>query len=378
MRIRTLALTTASFAAGFLCATWLHVDRAAPAPSAENRATDVADPPPSSAAPTPTSSPSSDPPADGRTVPPPSSVASRRGAPSSRRRAAEDASQPGPAEIETAAIYAASPRSKVWVGVDDVPVVAPPRKTVRARFLMAGRPVAGVEIHGAKSDAEGRIAFSLPRNYRGFLVVKQPDGAVLNLTPAQDDAESFDFGDVRIQPAGTISGTLVDEAGKPMAAVKVELRSSDLDCRTLAGAATNADGRFAIGGVGPYRYELVAWTGDVVARAAAVSAGAEVSLVAKPMVVVVLRQIADETGASMPGPWTACELRRPGDAYDASFHELRHAEADVRLGLAEPGWYEIDVRHGDHDPANCRSTRIAAVELVAGRENVVDVRLKRR
>src|SRR6185295_15245881 len=56
-----------------------------------------------------------------------------------------------------------------------------PQKSVRARFLMAGRPVAGVTIEGRKSDAEGRIALTLPRNYRGFLVVSQPDGVQLNI-----------------------------------------------------------------------------------------------------------------------------------------------------------------------------------------------------
>jgi hypothetical protein len=248
-------------------------------------------------------------------------------------------------------------------------------KTLRARFLLAGRPIAGVVVDGAKSTEDGTLTLTtLPRNYRGFLIATQPDGAQFRLDPPQDDAAEVELGDVRVHPAGTIAGVVVDESGKPVADATVEVMSSDLDCRTIAEHATDAAGRFSLGGIGPYRYE-VAVRGAVGARVAAVEAGAtDVRLVVRRTFPVVLRLLDDATGEPVTGPWIACELRPPGAAYDASYHELRHGEREIELRLADPGWYEIDVRLGDY--RRSLSAHLPAVELTADRRNVVDVRLR--
>lgn len=257
------------------------------------------------------------------------------------------------------------------------------QKSVRARFLLAGRAVAGVTVNGATSDAEGRIDLKLDVSYRGFLIARQPDGATFRITPPQDDEPSADLGDVVLRPAGTIEGIVVDESGKAVAGATVAVLSSELDCRTLETALTDAGGRFTVPRVGPYRYEISvratppegvkaeAFGG----RVAALEAGAkDVRVVARAMFPVKLRLLDDATGEPVSGPWLACELRRPGDAGDASFHELQHSADNVRFFLDAPGFYEIDVRLGDYHRS--MSCRLPVVELRADRENVVDVRLK--
>jgi len=374
MRVQTILVAATFFVAGALFATWMRNEPAprsvpaAPTPAVASQSAQTVETRPSAS---PATSPS---PTDRR-----SSRAT------SRRKPRDGAVEPDDPQrqfkspqLDARDAYLSSIDLGTITLGEGAPISVQKSKSVHARFLMAGRPVEGVTIDGARSDAEGRVALTLPRNYRGFLVVTQPDGVQLNITPAQDDAESFDFGDVRIQPAGTITGVVVDEQDRPVPLADVALLSSDLDCRTVGGAKTDAEGRFAIGGVGPYRYEVSARTNSTTgARVAGVAAGADVRLVAKTMIPVVLHLIDDATGAPLAGPWTACELRRPGAAYDASLHELRHEGAEIRLQLDSPGWYEIDVRHGDADPNGWRSGRVAAVEFVAGRENSVDVRLRR-
>ncbi len=259
-------------------------------------------------------------------------------------------------------------------------------KTVRARFLMAGLPAAGVRMHGATSDADGRLVLRQPRGRRGFLIALQPDGARVRLDYPQDDSDVADLGDIRLAPAGTIAGVVVDESGEPVAGARVTLLSSDLDCRTLGSMVTDEDGRFTFNAVGPYRYEVYARvdpasgskTAPLGARLTAVSAHArDVRLVARPMFAVTLRLLDETTGApiTINAPWIACELRRPGAALDASFHELRHNRREVGLFLADPGYYEIDARVGTG--TEYWAARVPAVELGADRESVVDVKLRR-
>jgi len=261
------------------------------------------------------------------------------------------------------------------------------QKTVRSRFLLAGCPVEGVEINGARSDAEGRIALTLPRNYRGFLVVQQPDGVQFRVDPPQDDAESADLGDVRLVPAARISGVVVDEDDRPVASASVALLSTDMDCRTMGEATTDSAGRFSIGRVGPYRYEVYARASPpkggkaeaVGARLAAVRGGEDVRLVARPMFPVTFRLLDDATGKPISGTWISCYLRRPGAAHDASLHEHRADVAEVRLLLDAAGVYEAELWLA---PApwtfEIFYRRLDVVDVAADRENVIDVRLKKR
>jgi hypothetical protein len=257
------------------------------------------------------------------------------------------------------------------------------QKTVRARFLIAGHAVAGVTVNGATSDAEGRLDLKLDASYRGFLIAQQPDGVTFRITPPQDDAPSADLGDIVLRPAGTIEGVVVDESGKAVAGASVAMLSSELDCRTIETTLSDADGRFTIPRVGPYRYEISVRTAPPEGvkaeafggRVAAIESGArDVRVVARAMFPVKLRLLDDATGEPVSGPWLACEIRRPGDPLDASFHELHHSADHIRFFLDAPGFYEIDMRLGDYHRS--MSGRLPVVELRADRENVVDVRLK--
>jgi hypothetical protein len=258
-------------------------------------------------------------------------------------------------------------------------------KTVHARFLLAGYPVAGVSVNNAASGADGRLALTLNRRFRGFLIATQPDGAQFRLDPPQDDAETAELGDIALRPAGQIAGVVVDAGDKPVVGAEVALLSSDLDCRTVETTRTDAEGRFRLPRVGPYRYEVSvraeAPAGTEAeafgARVTGIEAGATpLRVVAGPMSAVKLRLIEDATGEPVTGSWIACELRRPGARYDDSVHELRRNVNSFGFLVADPGWYEVDVRLGGL--RRSLIGRLDAVEIVAGRANVIDVRMKER
>ncbi len=256
-------------------------------------------------------------------------------------------------------------------------------KRIQARFLIAGRPVAGVRLDDlTASDAEGRMTAWRRSDFRGFLVATQPDGAQIRLDPPQSGTDDVDLGDVRLEPSGTIAGIVVNEDGAPVEGAAVSLLSSDLDCGTVGEGKTAADGRFSIGGVGPYRYEVCARVPPppdspieaVGGRVVAVSAGAELRVVARTMSPVALHLLDDATGAPVFGTRIACELRPAGAAYDAGVHELRRGESTVRLDLDAPGCYDVDVRWSDGK--RNLAAHLGAVDLRADRANDVDVRLR--
>jgi hypothetical protein len=383
MRVRTALLAVVCFAAGFGVATWLQAGRSA----RETRAPTSMSPADADASAT-----------SGRTTTPIAANGPREtvAAPATSRSVAPRVPRHAPPDEPPATEHPDVDRKlEVTFTVPrDVRLeqgikaeFGRASKTVRARFLMAGRPVEGVVVENARSDAEGRISLDLPRNYRGFLVVQQPDGVQFRVDPPQDDAEAADLGDVRLSPATTISGVVVDESDKPVVGAAVALLSTDMDCRTMGEAKTDRAGRFSIDRVGPYRYEVYARASPpagvpaeaVGARLAAVRGGEDVRLVARPMFPVTFHLLDDATGKPIVGTWISCYLRRAGAARDASLHEHREGVDEVKLLLDAAGVYEAEL---SLTPAPWSFIdyyrRLDAVDLSADRENVIDVRLRRQ
>src|SRR5215831_11400180 len=150
MRVRTVLLAVACFAAGFGVATWLQIGRSAQQTPAQSSASpDVVAPATSGPSTKPTT-------ASGPWESGAASATARSVAPRVPRRAqpdeppAADHADIGP-KLEIAETVASDVQLDQAIKAE---FGRRATKTVRARFLMAGLPVDGVEINGAKSDAE--------------------------------------------------------------------------------------------------------------------------------------------------------------------------------------------------------------------------------
>jgi protocatechuate 3,4-dioxygenase beta subunit len=187
------------------------------------------------------------------------------------------------------------------------------------------------DVLEARADAEGAFAFASVPPGRWELRVESADHVSETRSFAVEDSRrprSIDVDTIRLTPAGSLEGTVVDALGAPLGRARVCVDPS-------TAARTDAQGRFTLRGVPP---------GVVIARASHPAAGEGESRETRvmsgretPGVVVRLSERFDpERAASLPGPrqGVAIELGASG-----GFVRVRHV-ADgthaARAGL-RPG-----------------------------------------
>ncbi|HEY0839437.1 MAG TPA: carboxypeptidase regulatory-like domain-containing protein, partial [Vulgatibacter sp.] len=143
------------------------------------------------------------------------------------------------------------------VSGDGRPVAGASVFVVEYRLREAGRRLAGV------TGASG--SFDLPAP-AGQVIVEAVDPAggtgrseILGLSPGT----SREGLEIRIAEAASLSGNVVDESGEPVPGAQVYAAAGD---RLSGGVTTDAEGRFAMGGIAPGMIQVVAVSGAARAR----------------------------------------------------------------------------------------------------------------
>lgn len=262
--------------------------------------------------------------------------------------------------VETEEDFAPTPEQAALSVAPDQPTRGVHLRLARRRLLNglvvddAQVPLAGVEIEGARSDEQGRFTLRTARSPSGFRVSHpccQPNHRW------SLDREGVNLKVVlrrwKTPPLGTVTGEVVDAAGRPCVAQVAILGAQGAPS---VHEATNPDGRFVL----PLFAEgarVSAEAADAAAESAPVRVGEHVRLVldcAAPAEAELSVRLVDEQGR----PWTECVLagdwgrapRWSSDAQGRFAFRLPRAMTNLKfncLGTTRSLLTHADLKRGD-------------------------------
>lgn len=261
-------------------------------------------------------------------------------------------------------------------------LVPPVRPVGRVRTAGTGAPVAGALVWPAghpgevtRTDAEGRfdLLASAPKEPELALVVAAA-GFVAARVPWRPGGPPVDL---RLTPAATVAGQVVDREGRPQDGflVSAERRDDGADDLPPPRVRTGPDGRFRLAGLEPgVAYELVAVRFEVARGRLAVAALAtEESRAGLRLPVTAFRvatgRVVDPAGEPVAGAVAA--LTRVDEAPrffgsdslgQPSLAARRESDGGGRFRIPglEPGRYDLRVRAAGFAPVTVRGLTIPA------------------
>jgi protocatechuate 3,4-dioxygenase beta subunit len=204
----------------------------------------------------------------------------------------------------------------------------------------------GEAVAQARTDEDGRFLLPLLRPDRWMLLVETG-----GLGTLETERQVPEDGPARLMLDGegrSLTGTVVDTASRPVFGAEVTLGSPGLRWRRVA--RTDANGIFAIRGLGAGRFTLRAERADhasvpaVVTFDEGITPPAHVRLELRPGVGIEGR-VVDDTGQPLPGA-TVDVMSVPSDDLPVSGQAGR--DGRFRLGPVAPARYQILARFGDY------------------------------
>jgi hypothetical protein len=168
-----------------------------------------------------------------------------------------------PFETRSVAEVDAIVRARVRWRVTDGRLV-PVQGTLHGRVMRHGQPVARAEVHLERvglaewpqviADDRGRFVLGELPYEQSSLIVMAPDRSAKGIhaiTIDRDDVQA----DIELDDEATISGSVIDTDGKPVAGIEVRAFQGVPDPGAL-GAKTDASGRFTIRALGPRTFTV--------------------------------------------------------------------------------------------------------------------------
>lgn len=222
-----------------------------------------------------------------------------------------------------------------------------------------GKPIAGLRLELADfdeytvweerpscvTDQEGRFRFGPLEltSYTTILFGSTGDGATLIHSRAAFflDSRADDLGDLfceKIEP--WLSGQVVDEAGVPIE--NAQIVAYNKACRVFA--QTNAEGRFAIGGIAPFDVRVDGRSGDIFAKT--IESAFDGSGKSRDVTLVIPE-------SATPRPPRPTPFRRPpppplpatNDGFSLAFHVTSPEGADLKNVQIHALWSKVPIAH---------------------------------
>ena len=265
----------------------------------------------------------------------------------------------------------------------DLRIVLTPPVRFHGRFIdEAGKPVAGsrlwafytpYESIGVTSDAEGRFSFVAPARHRLLINVSHISAPPDQFQLPEVASGEADLGDIRVVAGGTVRGRVLTAEGLPVAGAKIHLMSLRRRGRYTVQTGADKQGRFEFTGVGAGLHEAYTTVkGEQSARAVGLVSGANVDLVVRPRIYVLLRPVHVATGERIPLIRAGATIRKAGAPEGhGALRIVRQLTDEVKVWVTEPGQYDFALC----DPLHA-AVWVTGVEVRADRENVVTIRLR--
>jgi hypothetical protein len=158
---------------------------------------------------------------------------------------------------------------------------------------------------------------------------------------------------------GVITGRVTDFEQVPLAGVRVEAAAPGGEALDLLPVLTNGEGRFALEGLAPGRYDLRFTLGGVKARALAVPVGTDQLQIqlARPQGILLL--VKTQRGAPPPGLVHVVLVRHAKNG-PVREHVGRHLQARLLLWNIRPGTYTVTVWGGAYAPVVARDVVVSS------------------